>query len=502
MGAVRASGTPSAPLRQGPERRLGRDRVRLLPPLRSGHRAHAGARPRRLPLLHRLAARRAGRTRPRQRGRPRLLRPSGRRPARRRHPPVRLALPLGPPAGSRGRRRLALARDAGGVRRVRRGRGPTARRPGPELADAERAVLRLVARLRTRPPRSRQDRAPAAIAAAHHVLLSHGLAVQALRRESPESEVGIVLDSWPVYPASDDPRDAEAAKEQDGFRNRLFFDPVLRGTTRRTSSSTSVTRRPRSRRRPGRDLRADRLRGAEQLLADDHRGRFEGKPQNVTNGGPTTEMGWEIYPKGIYDVLTRLHREYGVQNLYVTENGGAFPDVLLHDGRVEDRDRIDYLHKYLGAVGRAIADGVPSGLLRVVAARQLRVGLRLLPALRAPLRRLLDARARAQVELLLVPGPDRRRAAARARARPSRRPGRGRPGGRPRPPEGAARRRARRSPARPAPTSCSTCSHFLQVGHGRDQQLGVRCIGFPKTFSVAPISTMLPRRRITVRSLM
>ena len=85
----------------------------------------------------------------------------------------------------------------------------------------------------------------------------------------------------------------------------------------------------------------------------------EGKPQNVTNGGPTTEMGWEIYPKGIYDVLTRLHREYGVQNLYVTENGGAFPDVLLHDGRVEDRDRIDYLHSYLGAVGRAIADGVP-----------------------------------------------------------------------------------------------------------------------------------------------
>ena len=70
----------------------------------------------------------------------------------------------------------------------------------------------------------------AAIAAAHHVLLSHGLAVEALRRECPAAEVGIVLDSWPVYPASDDPRDADGREEQDGFRNRLFFDPVLRGS--------------------------------------------------------------------------------------------------------------------------------------------------------------------------------------------------------------------------------------------------------------------------------
>ena len=260
---------------------------------------------------------------------------------------------------------------------------------------------------------------PAAIAAAHHVLLSHGLAVQALRRESPESEVGIVLDSWPVYPASDDPRDAEAAKEQDGFRNRLFFDPVLRGSYPEDVLEHLGDSPP-----PVRDGDLAAISAPIDFVGLNNYSRTiieadsEGKPQNVTNGGPTTEMGWEIYPKGIYDVLTRLHREYGVQNLYVTENGGAFPDVLLHDGRVEDRDRIDYLHK-LPRRGRPRdrRRRPGPGLLRVVAARQLRVGLRLLAALRSPLRRLLDARASAQVELLLVPGPDRRGPASGARAR-------------------------------------------------------------------------------------
>src|SRR5215207_2236266 len=201
---------------------------------------------------------------------------------------------------------------------------------------------------------------PAAVAAAHHVLLSHGLAVEALRRESPGSEVGIVLDSWPVYPASDDPRDAEAAREADGFRNRLFFDPVLRGTY-----PEDVLEKLGDSPLPIRDGDLAAISAPIDFVGLNNYSRTiveadsEGRPQNVTNGGPTTEMGWEIYPNGIFDVLSRLHREYGVQKLYVTENGGAFPDVLLHDGRVEDRDPIDYLHKYLGAVGRAVADGIP-----------------------------------------------------------------------------------------------------------------------------------------------
>jgi beta-glucosidase len=89
--------------------------------------------------------------------------------------------------------------------------------------------------------------------------------------------------------------------------------------------------------------------------ADEH-----GRPRVVpANEAPVTATGWEIYPDGIYEVLVRLHRDYGVRSLYVTENGAAFPDERGHDGRIDDRERIEYLAQYLGAVSRAISDGVP-----------------------------------------------------------------------------------------------------------------------------------------------
>ena len=74
---------------------------------------------------------------------------------------------------------------------------------------------------------------------------------------------------------------------------------------------------------------------------------------------PRTGMGWEVYPDGLFEVLTRLHREYDVQSLYVTENGAAYPDARSHDGAVRDPERIEYLEQYLGAVGRALENGVP-----------------------------------------------------------------------------------------------------------------------------------------------
>jgi beta-glucosidase len=201
----------------------------------------------------------------------------------------------------------------------------------------------------------------AAVAAAHHVLLSHGLAVDVLRRESHDAQVGIVLDSWPVYPASDAPGDKTAAWEADGFRNRLYFDPVFRGRYPEDVLEQLGTMAP--------PIRAGDLAAISAPVdfvglnnysrtiveADEH-----GRPRVVPAGeAPVTATGWEIYPDGIYEVLVRLHREYGVRSLYVTENGAAFPDERGHDGRIDDRERIEYLAQYLGAVSRAISDGVP-----------------------------------------------------------------------------------------------------------------------------------------------
>jgi beta-glucosidase len=201
----------------------------------------------------------------------------------------------------------------------------------------------------------------AAGAAAHHVLLSHGLAVDALRRESPGAEVGIVLDSWPVYPASDDPLDAAAAWEADGFRNRLFFDPILLG-----SYPEDVLERLDGASPPVREGDLSLISAPIDFVGINNYSRTivradeNGRPLNVTAvGAPATAMGWEIFPDGIYDVLLRLHREYRVPALYVTENGAACADVPDPEGHVEDRDRIDYLTKYIGAVAQARSEGAP-----------------------------------------------------------------------------------------------------------------------------------------------
>jgi beta-glucosidase len=207
-----------------------------------------------------------------------------------------------------------------------------------------------------------RQNAAAGAAAAHHVLLSHGLAVDVLRRTSPGSEVGIVLDSWPIHPASDDPADVAAAHEVDGTRNRLFFDPVLRG-----SYPADVLDRLGRAGPPVRDGDLATISRPIDFLGVNNYSRSvvganpEGGSPIVRDprGKRRTAMGWEIYPDSIYEVLTRFHREYGVPKLYVTENGAAFPDVRGDDGAVDDPDRIDYLEQYLDAVGRAIADGAP-----------------------------------------------------------------------------------------------------------------------------------------------
>ena len=70
-------------------------------------------------------------------------------------------------------------------------------------------------------------------------------------------------------------------------------------------------------------------------------------------------MGWEVYPEGLHDVLIRLRDEYAVPSIYITENGAAFADVRSHDGAVRDPEREAFLEAYIGAVGRAVAAGVP-----------------------------------------------------------------------------------------------------------------------------------------------
>ena len=92
------------------------------------------------------------------------------------------------------------------------------------------------------------------------------------------------------------------------------------------------------------------------VAADEHGGRSRIVRRNDVD---RTDMGWEVVPEGLHDLLVRIHRDYDPPAIYVTENGAAFPDVRGHDGSVQDPKRQSYLQGHIDAAARAIAEGVP-----------------------------------------------------------------------------------------------------------------------------------------------
>ena len=198
-----------------------------------------------------------------------------------------------------------------------------------------------------------------ALAAAHHLLVSHGLAAREIRRHAPFASVGIIVDSWPAHPATDDPADAEAAWAADGVRNRWFFDALLRGRY-----PVDVLERYARVVPPVRDGDMTTIATPLDFFGINNYSRTliraSADPEGVVvraPQAPLTATGWEIYPEGIREVILRLHREYDPPPLYVTECGAAFDDVRTHDGRIHDGDRVAFLEAYLGAVEGAIEYG-------------------------------------------------------------------------------------------------------------------------------------------------
>ncbi len=204
----------------------------------------------------------------------------------------------------------------------------------------------------------------AALQAAHHILLSHGQAVPILRENGDErTQVGITLNLNWVDPASERPADVEAARRQDGFLNRYFLDPIFKGSYPADMIAYYGTNGPRV--EPGDLLQISTpidFLGVNtytrSVVADDP----NAPPLHFRAIQPPyseyTEMGWEVYPEGLYKLLRRLHQDYGPRALYITENGCAFAD-RLEDGRVHDTQRVSYLREHFIQAQRAIAAGVP-----------------------------------------------------------------------------------------------------------------------------------------------
>ncbi len=200
-----------------------------------------------------------------------------------------------------------------------------------------------------------------ALQVAHHLLLSHGIATKRLR-ELTDGQVGITLNLTSVYPASDSEADLAAAQRVDGYRNRWFLDPVFLGSypddmqavfdglvPRMLPDDLATIRQP---------LDFLGVNYYTRALVQYAPGTFL-EHETLHPEGEYTAMDWEVYPQGLTDLLTRIHRDYAPAALYITENGCAYEDRVTPDGHVHDPKREAYLRKHFIAAHKAIEQGVP-----------------------------------------------------------------------------------------------------------------------------------------------
>jgi beta-glucosidase len=202
----------------------------------------------------------------------------------------------------------------------------------------------------------------AAVAAAHHLLLAHGIGMLAIRSYAPSALAGITLNLFPVH--ADNPDAADIARRIDGLQNRIFLDPITRGAYPDDvledlapygladvikPSDLDLIHQPLDMlgvnyyrdhyvaRGPAPQLPSPWV-GAEQVSFP-------------SRGLPQTDSGWDIIPDGLTSLLLRLHEEHPGLPLYITENGAAFPAI-------DDTDRVSYVDSHLRAALTAIDRGV------------------------------------------------------------------------------------------------------------------------------------------------
>lgn len=195
--------------------------------------------------------------------------------------------------------------------------------------------------------------------AAHHLLLAHGLAMEVLTRNSPNSLNGIVLNFSPCYSKTDKPEDIEAARLADAFLNQWYIGPILNGRYPDLMASLPVDHQPSIQ-----DGDMEHISHAIDFLGVNYytreffqKGSPSGFQQAENLEGQKTDMGWEVFPQGLTDLLVSLTREYDLPPVYITENGAAMPDTI-ENGVVLDIERLAYYQSHLQAVDNAINQGV------------------------------------------------------------------------------------------------------------------------------------------------
>jgi beta-glucosidase len=191
---------------------------------------------------------------------------------------------------------------------------------------------------------------------AHNLNVAHGLAVQAMRSIQPELQLGIVINLWGQDPATESPGDLSAAERAWQARETLFLEPLLRGHYAPWVYELPGEARPQI--QDGDNaLIAQKLdfMGINYYSRNLHSAQGQITP---VPGSEYTEMGWEVHAPSLRRILNRLHRDYRLPPLYITENGAAFKDEPAADGHFHDARRLQYLKDHFLQAWLAIQDGV------------------------------------------------------------------------------------------------------------------------------------------------
>ncbi len=195
-----------------------------------------------------------------------------------------------------------------------------------------------------------------ALQAAHHLLMAHGLALQAMRAINTTIKAGIVLNLWSIETVTDTPADrilVEHAWQRDlgWFLDPLFHAeyPLLAWQAR---EAIAPNVQPGDLKLIAQPLDFLGINNYNRIVLNSRGERVQPAESEYT------EMGWEVHAPGLRRLLNTLHRRYPLLPLYIIENGAAFADEIGADGAVHDPRRINYLREHIGAVRVALQDGV------------------------------------------------------------------------------------------------------------------------------------------------
>jgi beta-glucosidase len=205
--------------------------------------------------------------------------------------------------------------------------------------------------------------------AAHNVNLAQGAGFRALKAAQPAARVGTAFSMSPCEPATDSVEDKLAAERAHALTNLWFLETAMNG---RYPDALSFLPEPVMGIRPGdfENMRAPfdfiginlyyrtiaAAPGVLERVANAQQWFF---PVKMTGGPqlPKTDIGWEVWPHGMYEMVTRISRDYNRPPIEICESGCAYNDQPEANGAIRDTRRIDYHRQYLQAIARAMAQG-------------------------------------------------------------------------------------------------------------------------------------------------